>query len=453
MYAFSGPAEVKGNLEKWRNRLQVVLLAIFIFLPWVQLNGNPLLLLNVFERHFIIFGFSFYSHDAPLLFFVLIIVILLIFMVTALYGRLWCGWVCPQTVFIHAVFNKIEKFIFGTYSKRYKFFSEMGGFGKTLKLTFLYVVFFIVSSLLAHSFVAYFLGAQTVMAYIVEGPFLHIKSFTVVSIMSVVLFFNFTFFREKLCFFVCPYGRFQNALIDNNSLTVFYDKLRGEPRSKASAKLKNDHGDCVDCLRCVRVCPVGIDIRNGFQMECIACGKCIDACNEVMSKVGRQPQLIRYDTGNQKKITFHRFRLYLYSLLLLVFVSTFIYLLSERSLVDISISRSHSSPFSSRLLVDGAKVRSNQIQIHFKNNTHSAMFVEVRLVQSEGELPLSLMTPAAKMQLEPLQDIVMPAFVERSIPSSNEHQKFEIEFVYEPLDSQKSKPIYVRKSFDFIGGD
>ena len=451
MYAFSGPAEVKGNLEKWRNRLHIVLLAIFIFLPWVRLNGQPFLLVNVFERKFVIFGFSFYSHDTPLLFFVLITIILLIFMVTALYGRLWCGWACPQTVFIHSVFNKIEKFILGSYSKRYQFFSQMGSFGKTVKLAVLYLVFFLISSILAHSFVAYFLGAQTVTAYILEGPFLHFKAFTVVSIMSFVLFFNFTFFREKFCFLVCPYGRFQNALIDNNSLTVFYDKLRGEPRSKSTSKTQLDVGDCVDCLRCVRVCPVGIDIRNGFQMECIACGKCIDACNEVMHKLERQPQLIRYETGNQKKISFNRFRIYLYSGLLVVFVSAFIYLLSQRSLIDVSISRSHSTPFSSRVLSDGQKVRTNQIQMHLKNNTTSRMAIEVRLVQKDGELALSLMTPAAKMQLEPMQDIILPAFVER-ISDSTSSQKFELEFIYENLESDPVKTETIKRNLDFIGG-
>lgn len=452
MYAFSGPAEVRGKLETWRNRLQIVLLAIFIFLPWIQLNGKPFLLLNVFERHFIIFGFSFYSHDAPLLFFVLITLILLIFVVTALYGRLWCGWVCPQTVFLHAVFNKIEKFILGSYSKRYLFFVQLGSWGKTLKLVVLYLVFFLVSSLLAHSFVAYFLGAQTVTAYMLEGPWLHIKAFTVVSIMSFVLFFNFTFFREKFCFLVCPYGRFQNALIDNNSLTVFYDKIRGEPRSKTSVKQKNDSGDCVDCLRCVRVCPTGIDIRNGLQIECIACGKCIDACNEVMSKINKQSQLIRYETGNQKKIVLHRFRLYLYSILLVVFVSAFVYLLSQRSLIDVSISRAHANPFSSRVFVGGQKIRTNQIQIHFKNNSDSRVAVEVKLVDSLNQMNLSLTTPAANVQIEPLQDIILPAFVER-VSDSTTHQKFELEFFYKNLDSQQSKLQSLKRSFDFIGGE
>lgn len=451
MYAFSGPAEVKGNLETWRNRLQIVLLAIFIFLPWVRLNGQPFLLLNFFDRHFVVFGVPFYSHDAPLLFFVLITIILLIFIVTALYGRLWCGWACPQTVFLHAVFNKIEKFILGTYSKRFQFFKKIGGFGKNLKLFILYAAFFLISSILAHSFVAYFLGAQTVMAYIIEGPFLHIKAFTTVSIMSFVLFFNFTFFREKFCFLVCPYGRFQNALIDNNSLTVFYDKLRGEPRSKNSAKFQGDNGDCVDCLRCVRVCPTGIDIRNGFQMECIACGKCIDACNDVMSKLNRQKHLIRYETGNQKKISFHRFRLYLYSVLLLVFTSAFIYLLSQRSLIDISISRAHANPFSSRVLVDGQKIRTNQIQLHFKNNTHLRINIEMRLLVAEDQSPLNLMTPAKKMELEPLQDIILPAFVER-ISESTANQKYEIEFLYENADFKQGRYQSLKRSFDFIGG-
>jgi cytochrome c oxidase accessory protein FixG len=453
MYAFSGPAEVKGSLEMWRNRLQIVLIGVFVFLPWVKLNGAPVLLLNFFERHFIIFGFSFYSHDAPLLFFVLITIILVIFMITAIYGRLWCGWACPQTVFIHAVFNKLENIILGAYSKRFQFFSQAGGVSKIFKLTILYTLFFLISSVLAHSFVAYFIGTKTVMAYIADGPFLHLKSFSVVSIMSFLLFFNFTFFREKLCFFVCPYGRFQNALIDNNSLTVFYDKLRGEPRAKVNSKLNfSEQGDCIDCLRCVRVCPVKIDIRQGFQMECIACGKCIDACNEVMTKLERQPQLIRYETGNQKKITLHRFRLYLYTGLLLVFVSAFMYLLNQRSLIDVSISRAHINPFSSRITSIGTKVRINQIQIHLKNNSDAPVAIEIKLHPDQTQPALSLMTPAAQMQLEPMQDIVLPAFIERA-SSSTINQRFELVFEYKKLHSQKEALQIFKRNFDFIGGE
>lgn len=412
MYSFSGPAEVRGSLQRFRDLLQPVLILIFLLAPWIRINNQPMILLDVFNRHFVFFGFTFFSHDAPLLFFLLIIVILTIFIVTALFGRLWCGWSCPQTVFIHTLFNKVEKLILGNYSRRYVFFKSEDSLMKKIRILFLLTVFWVLCWVISHSFVAYFLGAKLVTRYIVDGPTAHLESFVILTAITGVLFFNFAFFREKFCFLVCPYGRFQNALIDTNSLVVFYDTLRGEPRGKISAAPEvTEKGDCIDCNRCVSVCPTKIDIRNGFQLECIACGKCIDACNEVMSKVKRQPYLIRYETGNQKKITLKRFRLLLYAVLLAVFIFGFVWTLEHRNEIEFNMARAHENPFSTRIEGEN-KIIVNQIQLHVKNQTEAKLKMSLYLSEKNIKDGFRLSTPAAELELDSEQDAKIPAFID-----------------------------------------
>lgn len=316
------PAEVKGKFETMRSILHPILIFLFLLLPWLQLKGKDLFVLNVIERKFIFFGHQFFSHDVPLLFFLIINLILAIFFLTALWGRLWCGWLCPQSVFIHSVFNKIEKIILGHYSQRIKFFSSGGSLPKEILL---YALFIVVSWGIAHSFLAYFVGGRVVIEYIREGPAAHFSTFISLCVATLMLSLNFTFFREKLCFFICPYGRFQNALIDRNSLIVQYDAVRGEPRGALKRGAMLEQGDCVNCGQCVRACPTNIDIRNGFQLECISCAKCIDACDSIMSKLGRATGLIRYETGNRQPISLSRFRLLLYSVLFLIFTAGLIF--------------------------------------------------------------------------------------------------------------------------------
>lgn len=410
MYGFAGPAEVRGKYEKIRNLLQPVLILIFLVTPWLKINQQPVLLLNFFKQHFVLMGHSFFAHDAPLLFFLTILIILVIFSITAVFGRLWCGWSCPQTVFLHAVFNKIEKMIMGTYAKRTSFYKHESGFAKSAKIIFLYSVFLFICWTLSHSFVAYFVGAETVTNYITHGPALHLKAFSVLMIMTGVLFFNFAFFREKLCLYICPYGRFQNALIDTNTLVVFYNALRGEPRHKTKDRTQNS-GDCVSCNRCVSVCPVKIDIRRGFQQECIACAKCIDACNEVMHKVKSPPLLIRFDTGDLQKITLKRFRLVLYAGLLIIFSGAFAWSLSSRSEVDFSISRSAMQPFSSRV-EQNRKILQNQLHLHLKNQTQGILSMSIELSEKNINQGYRISSAVVNMNLQSEQDVKMPAFIE-----------------------------------------
>lgn len=409
MYSFSGPAEVRGRYQKIREILQPVLILFFVVAPWISIHQQPMILFDVFNRRFSFFGSTFFSHEAPLLFFVLILVILLIFIVTAIFGRLWCGWSCPQTVFIHALFDKVEKLFFGSYTKRQIFYRSADSFEKKIKIISIYLVFLALCWILAHSFVAYFVGADVVTRYIIEGPFQHLNAFIVLMIMTFVLFFNFVFFREKFCFFICPYGKFQNSLIDRNTLTVFYDFIRGEPRGKLSQD--KAQGDCVACDRCVRVCPVKIDIRQGFQSECIACGKCIDACNEVMHKTKKQSHLIRYETGNQKKITLKRFRLALYAILFIVFMGGLLWALFHRNAVDFNVTRAHLRPFSNRT-ENSKKIIQNQIQLHLQNQSQELVSVHLRLSEKNTVNGFRLLTPAQDLALTPGQDVKIPAFVE-----------------------------------------
>lgn len=410
--AYTGAAEVKGFYERIRNTLQPILIVLFLVAPWIQIQGQPLFLLDFFDHRLIFFGTTFYSHEAPLLFFLIILIVMIIFLVTALFGRLWCGWACPQTVFINTVFNRIERLIIGTYAQRILFYKSEDSLKKIVKLLSLYSVFLALCWVLSHSFVAYFLGANKITAFILDGPMAHKSTFIVCTIMTGVLFFNFAFFREKLCIYVCPYGRFQNALIDQNSLVVSYDQIRGEPRSKISTYTA-EKGDCIDCRRCVNVCPVKIDIRDGFQFDCIACGQCIDACDAVMKKLNRPERLIRYETGDQKPVTLKRFRLGLYTLLILLFSLGFAWSLYSRAPIDMTLSRAHQLPFTSRI-EDGRKILQNQIQLHIQNQTQTPLRIRLLLSPENQADAYKISSPANDMLLEPGQDIKTSAFIEIS---------------------------------------
>ncbi len=294
------PIDVKGKWRKIRKIVYWVLIGIYLLLPWVYINGKQIILLNLPAREFYIFGTTFYGHDAPLSIFLFLGFIFLVSFVTALWGRVWCGYACPQTVFIDSIFRPIEALIEGTPRKRQKLDSAPWNFEKIWKRSLKWLLFLLVSLHIVHSFLGYFVGTRNLVNITLHSPQDNMTLFITMLVMTGIILLDFGWFREQFCIIACPYGRFQSLVMDENSLIVAYDEKRGEPR-KAKGVAAEDEGDCVSCGMCVKACPTGIDIRDGLQMECIACTMCIDACDDIMVRVKKPKGLIRYSTGLKLK--------------------------------------------------------------------------------------------------------------------------------------------------------
>lgn len=285
-----------GRYLSRRRVVAYALIAVFTLLPFVTINGRQSILLDITSRRFTILGYTFLPSDTLLLALFVIFVLLSIFLATAMFGRVWCGWACPQTVYMEFVFRPIERLLEGSAGRGGKPKGPIAAWRIGLK----YVLFFLVSLHLANTFLCYFVGVERLAQWTHQSPLEHPLPFLIVAAVTGLMLFDFAFFREQMCIIACPYGRFQSVLLDQNSLIVSYDSNRGEPRGKVSKVRDRVHlpvlGDCVDCKMCVATCPTGIDIRNGLQMECINCTQCIDACDTVMRKIGRPERLIRYSS-------------------------------------------------------------------------------------------------------------------------------------------------------------
>ncbi len=294
---FLYPARVQGIWNQRRKIFQIFLLGLFLTLPWIRFNGLPLLLLDVVHRRFTIFGTTFRAHEAPMVVLVFLTFVLTIGIITSIIGRVWCGWACPQTVFTENVYRWIERWIEGDHVARKQLddgpWNEKKFFKKTLK----WIVFILLSMVIGHSFLAYFVGTEALAHMVRHSPYENPGSFGVMAFVTALVAFDFGWFREQFCIVACPYGRFQSVFMDDHSLAVLYDAKRGEVRKGYPLETPDQkQGDCIDCRRCVQVCPTGVDIRRGVQLECVACTACIDACDEVMEKVGKPKGLIRYDS-------------------------------------------------------------------------------------------------------------------------------------------------------------
>lgn len=359
------PAEVKGRFRTLRNRIYAVLLVVFLGLPWLKINGLQAVLLDVPNRRFEILGMLFLAHDTPLLFFLLALAVLAIALTTAVWGRLWCGWACPQTVFIDAVYRRIEIWIEGDYIARRKLDREPMSFRKFRLSSLKWGAYFVVSSVFAHSFIAYFTGSDDLIRMIQRPPGENWTYFLVVSFVTALLMFDFGWFREQFCIIMCPYGRFQSVLMDTRSLVIGYDAQRGEPRKNADVP-KEKWGDCVSCNRCVQVCPTGIDIRNGLQMECVACTACIDACDEIMAKVKKPAGLISYQGARTLSESLGRPRILLYVGIMVILTSVFAYNLVTRVPYHITILRAKDTPY--QVLPENKIL--NHFKVHLRNQSH-----------------------------------------------------------------------------------
>jgi cytochrome c oxidase accessory protein FixG len=364
------PKKVSGKFYRWRTYLSWVLLAILFIGPFIKVGGRPYLLFNFFERKFIIFGAAFWPQDTHLLIFLLLIFFVFVILFTAVFGRVFCGWACPQTLFMEMVFRKIEYWIEGDANQQRKLDSMPWNGEKIGKKGLKMFIFLIISLLISHTVMAYLIGIDQVVEIVSQPPSAHMAGFIGLMAFTGIFLFVFSWFREQACLVVCPYGRLQGVLLDANSINVTYDHVRGEPRApiRKNKVEESPKGDCIDCGLCVQVCPTGIDIRNGVQMECVNCTACIDVCDEVMEKVDRPLGLIRYASdksvmeGTQKLMTP---RVKLYSVLLVILVGAFVALLATREDSGATVTRFRGMTYQTR---DTGEI-SNLYEVTFINKT------------------------------------------------------------------------------------
>ncbi|KPQ18671.1 MAG: cbb3 type cytochrome oxidase maturation protein CcoG [Algoriphagus marincola HL-49] len=372
------PKKVKGFFYKYRTYLSWILLAILFAGPFIQVGGRPWLLFNIFERKFIIFGAVFWPQDTHLLIFLLLIFFVFIILFTVIFGRIWCGWACPQTLFMEMVFRKIEYMIEGDANQQRALDAMPWNGEKIIKKGSKLLIFGLISLLIGHLVMAYLIGIDQVREIVTQPPTANLAGFIGLVAFSGIFMFVFTWFREQACTVVCPYGRLQGVLLDNNSINVMYDYVRGEPRGpiRKNKVEETPLGDCVDCNLCVQVCPTGIDIRNGVQMECVNCTACIDACDEVMVKVDRPKGLIRYASENSIQQGFQKLitnRVKAYSVVLVILVAGFISLIATRDELQATVTRFPGMTYQMR---DNGTV-SNLYQITLINKTFEPQTVDL----------------------------------------------------------------------------
>lgn len=385
------PKKPKGRFYNLRTYTSLIYLLVFFTLPFIKIEGDPIFLFNILERKFILFGVIFWPQDFIIFGLGMITFIVFIVLFTVVFGRVFCGWACPQTIFMEMVFRKIEYWIEGDANEQRKLSQMPWSAEKIKKRGAKLGIFFFVSFIIANFFLAYIIGMDEVLA-IVKAPISETYG-TLISlvIFSLVFFGVFAWFREQACLIVCPYGRLQGVMLDRNSIVVAYDYVRGEPRGHVQKKEKAETapplGDCVDCSLCVKVCPTGIDIRNGTQLECVSCTACIDACDEVMDKVHRPKGLIRYASENgiaESKPLRITGRIKAYSFVLLILIGILAFLVISRSDVDTTILRA-----SGKLYQEQSDNRiSNLYNLRIINKTRRDVPITLKIESGTGEIQM-----------------------------------------------------------------
>ncbi len=381
------PADVRGRFTRLRNAGFVLLIVVYAALPWIQIGGQPAVFLDLGHRRFHLFGASFNAQDTWLLFFLLAGAGAALITATALLGRIWCGYACPQTVFLDGVFRRIERWFDGPPALR----RRRAGSRRAVRTAGKHAAYLVVAALVAHVFLSYFVSLPQLFSMMASSPGDHPAAFGWAFGITALMYGNFAWFREQTCLIVCPYGRLQSTLTDADTLIIAYDGGRGEPRGKLK---QAPGGDCIDCNRCVAVCPTGIDIRNGLQIECIGCAACVDACDEIMGRIGRAPGLIRYDSARGlagERRRFWRPRLALYALLLSALVGGAVWAAGTHQSFEANLLRAPGMPF----IKHGDRVR-NSFELHLVNKsdrrTHfrieaaAAPGLEVRITSAAVEL-------------------------------------------------------------------
>ncbi|MFM7023722.1 MAG: cytochrome c oxidase accessory protein CcoG [Flavobacteriales bacterium] len=382
------PKAIKGRLYKYRTLVSYVLLAFLFGMPHIYLHGEPFLLFDIIHRKFILFGQIFYPQDFYLFVFGSIGMVLFIILFTIAFGRFFCGWICPQTIFLEMVFRKIERWIEGDHNAQRKLNqNKWHENNKLLKKSVKHIIFFGISYVVANTFLAYIIGSRELFHIQTDTPSNHITGLVAITIFSAAFYGVFAFFREQVCTNVCPYGRLQGVLLDKNSIVVAYDRLRGEPREKSGKNRNTSAGSCIDCRQCVLVCPTGIDIRNGTQLECVNCTACIDACDDVMLKIKQPTGLIKYASEKQisegGKFVFTA-RLKAYSAVLIAIIIFFNILMVMRGTVETTILRARGQNFT---VMDDGRI-SNLYKYKIINKSNEKIPLKVSLVDVKGEIEL-----------------------------------------------------------------
>jgi len=380
------PKKPSGIYHQWRIALTVLLLTLFFIGPFIKLSGHPFLLLNIFERKFILFGQVFWPQDFFLLAIVAITFFVFIILFTVAFGRVWCGWACPQTLFMEMVFRKIEYWIEGDANDQRKLKSSPMTLSRVAKNIFKHFLFIIISILIAHTVMAYLIGIDEVKQIVTEPPTSHMAGFIGLTAFAVVFYGVYARFREQACTVVCPYGRLQSVLLVKDSIVVAYDWLRGEPRGKlkkSPAASLEKKGDCIDCKLCVHVCPTGIDIRHGTQLECVNCTACIDACDDVMIKINRPKGLIRYSSDNaikDGKIKLFTPRIAGYSVVLIALLSLLTFFISTRKDIEMTVLKAPGTLYSK---TDDGQI-TNLYNIEFINKTFEDVPLDLKIESPAG---------------------------------------------------------------------
>jgi len=416
------PRLSRGRFWSRRRVVAYALLAIYTLLPFLRIGGRPVILLDLAHRRFTLLGVTFLPTDTALLALFLLAWLLSIVFVTALLGRVWCGWVCPQTVYMEFLFRPIERLFTGRAGRGGKPAANVAGW----RTAAMYAAYLAICLHLANTFLAYFVPASTLTDWITTSPGRHPAGFTIVLVLTALMMFNFAWFREQTCIIACPYGRLQSVLLDRQSLIVSYDRARGEPRTKGSrvslpiaphqgpvTSVTGDAapertGDCVDCSLCVQVCPTGIDIREGLQIECVGCAQCIDACDAVMAKINRPLGLIRYSSesamaGEPPRLI--RPRVIVYSGIIALLATLLAVLLATRSPADVTLLRNVGRPF----VVNPDGSVDNTMKVKITNRTDARHTYRVAAIDPSGEIRAVTNTPA--LTIAPGQSITEPVQV------------------------------------------
>jgi cytochrome c oxidase accessory protein FixG len=382
------PKKPSGRFHKARIVVSAILLLILVLTPFIKLNGHPFMLFDFLDRKFILFGVLFGPHDFHLLVIAMISLIVFVILFTAVFGRIFCGWACPQTIFMEMVFRKIEYWIEGDSKDQRKLKSAPWTGAKFFKKTLKQIIFFAIAFFISNIFLSYIIGIDELLKIITDPPSEHLQGLFAITVFSGIFYFVFSNFREQACTIVCPYGRLQGVLLDRDSIVIAYDNVRGEPRKKYKKEEGwENRGDCIECYQCVEVCPTGIDIRNGIQLECVNCTACIDACDDIMDKINRPRGLIRYASLNsiEKKAKW-RFtpREIGYSALLTVLVSVFVILLLNRTDFSVTILRTAGLLYQEQ----PNDMISNLYDLNMVNKTFNKIPVTLKLENIDGELKL-----------------------------------------------------------------